>query len=64
MPFKLTGAERQLRQIGRQRARQLTGWLLAADLAIKGHHSSDDRARTELERLIVRLSADAAAIPA
>jgi hypothetical protein len=59
LPFKLNDAERQLRQIGRSRARELTRWLLAADLAIKGHNSSDDRARIELERLIVRLSATA-----
>ena len=38
---------------------QLTGWLLAADLAIKGHNSADDRARIELERLIVKLAAGA-----
>jgi DNA polymerase-3 subunit delta len=57
LPFKLNDAERQLRQIGRPRARELTRWLLAADLAMKGHNSSDDRARIELERLIVRLSA-------
>ena len=56
-PFKLAAAERQLRQIGRERAKQLTSWLLAADLAIKGHNSSDDRARIEIERLFVRLSA-------
>jgi DNA polymerase-3 subunit delta len=56
LPFKLTDAERQLRQIGRRRASQLTQWLLAADLAIKSHNSSDDRARIELERLIVQLS--------
>jgi DNA polymerase-3 subunit delta len=58
-PFKLSDAERQLKQIGRSRAREITRWLLAADLAIKGHNSSDDRARTELERLIVRLAAKA-----
>jgi DNA polymerase-3 subunit delta len=56
LPFKLNDSERQLRQIGRHRARHLTRWLLAADLAVKGHNSSDDRARIELERLIVRLS--------
>jgi DNA polymerase-3 subunit delta len=56
MPFKLGDAERQLRQIGRQRAKQLTHWLLAADLAMKGHNSSDERARMEIERLIIRLS--------
>jgi DNA polymerase-3 subunit delta len=57
LPFKLADAERQLRQIGRPRAKQLTHWLLAADLAMKGYNSADDRARTELERLIVRLDA-------
>ena len=57
LPFKLTDAERQLRQIGRRRARLMTQWLLAADLAMKGHNSPDDRARMELERLIVQLGA-------
>jgi DNA polymerase-3 subunit delta len=56
-PFKLATAERQLRQLGRERAKQLTAWLLAADLAVKGANSADARARIELERLIVRLSA-------
>lgn len=60
--FKLNDAERQLRQIGRARARQLTRWLLAADLAIKGHNSADDSARIELERLIVRLAVPNAAV--
>lgn len=54
--FKLGDAERQLRQIGRARARQLDQWLLETDLALKGHNSSPARARIELERLIVRLS--------
>lgn len=58
-PFKLAAAERQLRQIGRDRARQLTGWLLAADLAMKGYNSADARARLEIERLIIRLSTEA-----
>ena len=57
IPFKLGDAERQLRQIGRHRAKQLTEWLLAADLAMKGHNSSEERARLEIERLIIRLSA-------
>jgi hypothetical protein len=56
-PFKLNEAERQMRQIARPRAKLLTQWLLAADLAMKGHNSSDERARIELERLIVRLTA-------
>jgi DNA polymerase-3 subunit delta len=58
IPFKLGNAERQLRQIGRQRAKQLTHWLLAADLAMKGYNSSDERARMEIERLIIRLAAN------
>lgn len=55
-PFKLSEAERQLRRIGRERALQLTEWLLSADLAMKGHNSSDPRARIELERLILRVA--------
>jgi DNA polymerase-3 subunit delta len=58
LPFKLSSAERQLRHIGRQRAKQIIEWLLAADLAMKSYNSSDDRARIELERLIVRLAAN------
>lgn len=54
-PFKLADAERQLRRIGRARARQLTDWVLEADLAMKGHNSRPERARVELERLIARL---------
>lgn len=61
LPFKLGDAERQFRQIGRRRARLLTQLLLAADLAMKGHNSADDRARIELERLIVQLQANPAA---
>jgi len=56
VPFKLSQAEGQLRQIGRPRAKQLYHWLLAADLALKGHNSTKDRARRELEILIVRLA--------
>lgn len=55
-PFKVADSERQLKQIGRARAKRIVEWLLAADLAVKGHNSSDERARMELERLIVRLS--------
>ncbi len=55
-PFKLDAAEQQLRQLGRERGKQIVSWLLAADLAVKGHNSADNRARLELERLMVRLS--------
>lgn len=58
-PFKLDDAQRQLRQIGRQRALSLNEWVLEADLAMKGHNSAPARARTELERLLLRLSREA-----
>jgi DNA polymerase-3 subunit delta len=66
-PFKLAEAERQLRHVGRERAKQLINWLLAADLAVKGHNSADARARFELERLVARLStaaSDRSRVPA
>lgn len=55
-PFAMEKAEQQLRQIGRVRAATLYQWILEADLALKGSHSSPPRARTLLEQLIVRLS--------
>ena len=58
-PFKLRDAQRQLQKIGRQRASQLHRWLLAADLALKGRHSAEPRARIVLEELIVKLSREA-----
>ena len=58
-PFKLRDAEAQLKQIGRPRAKQLYRWLLAADLELKGHNSTKDRARRVLETLIVRLATQA-----
>lgn len=61
-PFKLNDAERQLKQIGRARARQLYRQLLAADLATKDYNSSTDRARRVLETLIIRLSQQAAPV--
>jgi DNA polymerase-3 subunit delta len=54
--FVLEKTERQLRQITRPRAKHIFGWLLEADLALKGASSSGDRARLVLEKLIVRLS--------
>jgi len=58
-PFKVSSAERQLKQLGRPRAKQLYRWLLAADLEIKGYNSTKDRARRVLETLIVRLAKEA-----
>lgn len=55
--FFLEKSQRQLRQLGRQRAGQLFAWLLEADLAMKGASSSKPMARLVLEKLIVRMSA-------
>ena len=55
-PFVLDKAQRQLKQIGRQRAKHIYRWLLEADLALKGASSSGDKPRLVLEQLIVRLS--------
>jgi DNA polymerase III subunit delta len=55
-PFVLDKAQRQLKQIGRQRAKHIYRWLLEADLALKGASSSGDKSRLVLEQLIVRLS--------
>jgi DNA polymerase-3 subunit delta len=52
----IESAERQLRQIGRERAGKLYRWLLDLDLALKGTHATPDRARFALEQMIVRLS--------
>jgi len=53
--FVLQKAEQQLRRLGRERGEQLYGWLLQADLDLKG--ASAMPPRLILERLIVRLSA-------
>ncbi len=55
-PEALKRSESQLKQLGRQRAGQLCRWLLETDLALKGSHSTPDRARFVLEQLIVRLA--------
>ncbi|QDU88330.1 DNA polymerase III subunit delta [Pirellulimonas nuda] len=58
-PFALDKAERQLKQIGRDRGARLAGWLLEADLAMKDHSSKPHQARIVLERLLVQLSKQA-----
>ncbi len=52
----LAEGETRLKQLGRERAGRLYRWLLDADLALKGTHSSSDRARFVLEQLILRLA--------
>ncbi|MCC7083713.1 MAG: DNA polymerase III subunit delta [Pirellulales bacterium] len=54
--FIVKKAEEQLRQIGRERAKKIFGWLLEADIALKSTRSSGERPRLVLEELIVRLS--------
>jgi DNA polymerase-3 subunit delta len=52
----LPNAERQIKQLGRDRAGKMLQWLLEADLAMKGSHSAPDRARFVLERLVLRMA--------
>ena len=56
-PFDIKKAETHLRKIGRVRAQRLLGWLLEADIKLKGSHSTDQRARWVLEELFLRLAA-------
>ncbi len=49
-------AQRQLKQLGRDRAGKMYQWLLEADLALKGTHSTPDKARFMLEKLIFRMA--------
>ncbi|MCA9215477.1 MAG: DNA polymerase III subunit delta [Planctomycetales bacterium] len=48
--------QRQLRQLGRDRAGKMYQWLLETDLALKGSHSTPDKARFMLEQLIFRMA--------
>jgi len=52
----VSAAEKRLLQLGRHRAGQLYRRLLELDLALKGSHSQDDRARWALEQLVLRMS--------
>jgi DNA polymerase-3 subunit delta len=45
-----------MRQLGRDRARQLLTWLLEADLKLKGSHSAAPRDRWVLEELVCKLA--------
>lgn len=57
-PFKIKDAEAQLRQIGRDRAINISQWILDADLAIKGTHSSGNGPQLVIELLIAKLNAN------
>jgi DNA polymerase III subunit delta len=52
----LAAAEKRLIQLGRKRGGRLYRWLLELDLALKGSHSADDRARWALEELILKMA--------
>lgn len=52
----LAAAEKRLIQLGRHRAAKLYRWLLELDLALKGSHSPDDRARWALEQLLLKMA--------
>jgi DNA polymerase-3 subunit delta len=54
-PQMLDEAERNMKQLGRERTGQIYRWLLEADLAIKGSKSKGNGPRMVLEELIVRL---------
>lgn len=60
--YFLDKSEKQLRRIGRQRASQLYGWLMDADLALKGASSAPLRARLVLEKLLIRLASPTPAL--
>jgi len=55
-PNDLKKAEQQMKQLGRDRARNLLAWLLDADLKLKGSHSTAPRDRWVIEELICRLA--------
>ncbi|MDZ4850841.1 MAG: DNA polymerase III subunit delta [Pirellulaceae bacterium] len=49
-------AERRLRRIGRERARQMLAWLRELDIKLKSSHSQEDRSRIALEEFVMRLA--------
>lgn len=55
----IAAAERQIKQLGRPRVKEILRDLLAIDLALKGSHSKDDRGQYLLERLIIGMSQQA-----
>lgn len=58
-PVELQRARAQLKRLGRERAKRLLGWLLDADLRLKGTHSQEGRDRFLLEQLVLKLARDA-----
>ena len=52
----LDSAEIRLKQLTRERAGKLYRWLFEIDLALKGSHSTENRARFALEQLFLRMA--------
>lgn len=55
-PGEIQSSKTQLKTMGRPRAKQLLGWLLDADLRLKGTHSAEGRDRFLLEQLVMKLA--------
>ena len=53
---ELEEGERRMKKLGRKRLARINDWLLRTDLALKGTHSQDRRARSALEMLFARLA--------
>jgi DNA polymerase-3 subunit delta len=54
--YAVKDAEKNLRRIGRQRAKLLLGWLKQIDLKMKGSHSTDSKGRMAIEEFIAKLA--------
>ncbi|MEO1616441.1 MAG: DNA polymerase III subunit delta [Planctomycetota bacterium] len=54
--FEVSRVMGDLRRMKRDKASQLLGWLLDADLRLKGTHSADGRDRFLLEQFVTRLA--------
>ncbi len=54
---ELENAERRMKAMGRKKASHIHQWLLETDLALKGSHSNENRARLALEVLFAKLAA-------
>lgn len=56
-------AENRIKKLGRIRASKLYQWVMEVDLALKGTHSSPERARFALEQLFLRMAKEATPVP-
>lgn len=56
---EVAAAEPRVRRLGRKRIGEIFNQLMATDAALKGSHSSDDRGRLAIEKLVLWLAAPA-----